>query len=48
MVEIMFTKRVESWDLTPTIGTTVCPTILARHFPSCTNTYEFTLIFAKE
>jgi hypothetical protein len=48
MVEIMFTERVETWDLTPTIGALICPPILARLCPSCTNTYEFTSISAKE
>ncbi len=27
MVEIMFTERVETWDLTPTIGALICPPI---------------------
>jgi hypothetical protein len=48
MVEIMFLEIVKTWDLTPTIGPPVCPPILARLFPSCTNTYEFTSIYAKE
>jgi hypothetical protein len=48
MVEIMFIEKVETWDLTPTIGALVCPPILARLRPSCTNTYEFTSISAKE